>query len=49
MTPFYPRSLCGGRETFAHWSVVNYREAFNMHASSGILFNHGARCGAWNL
>ena len=40
MTPFYPRSPYGVAKLFAHWSVVNYREAFNMHASSGILFNH---------
>ncbi len=39
-TPFYPRSPYGIAKLFAHWSVVNYREAFNMHASSGILFNH---------
>lgn len=39
-TPFYPRSPYGIAKLFAHWSVVNYREAYNMFACSGILFNH---------
>ena len=39
-TPFYPRSPYGVAKLFAHWSTVNYRESFSMHASSGILFNH---------
>lgn len=39
-TPFYPRSPYGAAKLFAHWMTVNYRESFNMHASSGILFNH---------
>ena len=39
-TPFYPRSPYAVSKLFAHWSTVNYRESFNMHASSGILFNH---------
>jgi GDPmannose 4,6-dehydratase len=39
-TPFYPRSPYGVSKLFAHWSTVNYRESFGMHASSGILFNH---------
>ena len=39
-TPFYPRSPYGVAKLFAHWSTVNYRESFDMHASSGILFNH---------
>jgi len=39
-TPFYPRSPYGVAKLFAYWSVVNYREAYNMHASNGILFNH---------
>ena len=39
-TPFYPRSPYGVSKLFAHWSTVNYRESFNLHASSGILFNH---------
>ena len=39
-TPFYPRSPYGVAKLFAHWSTVNYRESFGMHASSGILFNH---------
>lgn len=39
-TPFYPRSPYGIAKLYAHWSVVNYREAYNLHACSGILFNH---------
>jgi GDPmannose 4,6-dehydratase len=40
LTPFYPRSPYGVAKTFAHYSCVNYKEAYNMHISSGILFNH---------
>jgi GDPmannose 4,6-dehydratase len=39
-TPLYPRSPYGVAKVFAHWSTINYRESFNLHASSGILFNH---------
>ncbi len=39
-TPFYPRSPYGVAKLFGHWMTVNYRESYNMHASSGILFNH---------
>jgi GDPmannose 4,6-dehydratase len=39
-TPFYPRSPYGVSKLYAHWSTINYRESFGMHASSGILFNH---------
>lgn len=39
-TPFYPRSPYGVGKLYAHWMTVNYREAYGMHASSGILFNH---------
>lgn len=39
-TPFYPRSPYAVAKLFGHWSTVNYRESFGMHASSGILFNH---------
>jgi GDPmannose 4,6-dehydratase len=39
-TPFYPRSPYGVAKLYAHWITVNYREAYQMHASSGILFNH---------
>lgn len=39
-TPFYPRSPYGVAKLFAHWSVVNYREAHGLFACSGILFNH---------
>ena len=39
-TPFYPRSPYGAAKLYAHWMTVNYRESFNLHASSGILFNH---------
>jgi GDPmannose 4,6-dehydratase len=40
LTPFHPRSPYGVAKTFAHYSCVNYREAYGMHVSSGILFNH---------
>ena len=39
-TPFYPRSPYAVAKLYAHWMTVNYREAYNMHAVSGILFNH---------
>ncbi|MCP3904957.1 MAG: GDP-mannose 4,6-dehydratase [Planctomycetes bacterium] len=39
-TPFYPRSPYGCAKVFAHWQTVNYREAYGLHASCGILFNH---------
>mgnify|MGYP001165626253 CR=1 FL=1 len=39
-TPFYPRSPYGVSKLAAHWATINYRESFNMHACSGILFNH---------
>jgi GDPmannose 4,6-dehydratase len=39
-TPFYPRSPYGVAKLYAHWMTINYREAYGMHASSGILFNH---------
>jgi GDPmannose 4,6-dehydratase len=39
-TSFYPRSPYGVAKLYGHWITVNYRESFNMHASSGILFNH---------
>jgi GDPmannose 4,6-dehydratase len=39
-TPFHPRSPYAVSKLYAHWSTVNYREAYGMHASSGILFNH---------
>ncbi len=39
-TPFYPRSPYGVAKLYGHWITVNYRESFNIHASSGILFNH---------
>jgi GDPmannose 4,6-dehydratase len=40
MTPFYPRSPYGVAKLFGHWTTVNYRESFKLHASSGICFNH---------
>lgn len=48
-TPFYPRSPYAVAKLYAHWITVNYREAYGMHASNGILFNHespirGGRC-----
>lgn len=39
-TPFYPRSPYAVAKLYAYWMVVNYREAYDMHASNGILFNH---------
>ena len=39
-TPFYPRSPYAVAKLYAHWITVNYREAYGLHASSGILFNH---------
>lgn len=39
-TPFYPRSPYGVAKLYGHWITINYRESFNMHATSGILFNH---------
>ncbi len=39
-TPFHPRSPYGVAKVYGHWITVNYRESYNMHASSGILFNH---------
>ncbi len=39
-TPFYPRSPYGVAKVYAHWITINYRESFDMFASSGILFNH---------
>lgn len=39
-TPFYPRSPYGVAKLYGHWITINYRESYNLHASSGILFNH---------
>lgn len=39
-TPFYPRSPYACAKVYAYWITVNYREAYNLHASNGILFNH---------
>lgn len=39
-TPFYPRSPYGVAKVYGHWITINYRESFNMYATSGILFNH---------
>ena len=39
-TPFYPRSPYAAAKLYAYWITVNYREAYKMHASNGILFNH---------
>jgi GDPmannose 4,6-dehydratase len=40
VTPFHPRSPYGVAKLYAHWITVNYRESYDLHASSGILFNH---------
>lgn len=42
-TPFYPRSPYAAAKLYAYWITVNYREAYDMHASNGILFNHEGR------
>lgn len=39
-TPLYPRSPYGVAKVYGHWMTVNYRESYDLHASSGILFNH---------
>lgn len=39
-TPFHPRSPYGAAKVYGHWITLNYREAYDLHASSGILFNH---------
>ncbi len=39
-TPFYPRSPYGAAKLYAYWITINYREAYGLHASNGILFNH---------
>ena len=39
-TPFYPRSPYGVAKLYAYWITVNYREAYNIFASNGVLFNH---------
>jgi GDPmannose 4,6-dehydratase len=40
LTPFHPRSPYGAAKIFSYWATVNYREAYEMHTSNGILFNH---------
>jgi GDPmannose 4,6-dehydratase len=40
VTPHYPRSPYGVAKVYGHWMTVNYRESYDLHASSGILFNH---------
>ena len=49
-TPFYPRSPYGVAKVYAHWITVNYREAYNIFACNGILFNHESpvRGETWN-
>jgi GDPmannose 4,6-dehydratase len=41
-TPFHPRSPYGVAKVYAHWITVNYRESYDLFATSGILFNHGS-------
>ena len=41
-TPLYPRSPYGVAKVYGHWITINYRESYDLHASSGILFNHGS-------
>jgi len=40
LTPFYPRSPYGVAKAYGHFITINYRESYNLHATSGILFNH---------
>ena len=40
LTPFYPRSPYGVAKLYSYWITINYREAYGLHASNGILFNH---------
>src|SRR6202000_3556340 len=40
LTPFYPRSPYGAAKVYSYWITKNYREAYGIHASNGILFNH---------
>ncbi len=40
LTPFYPRSPYGVAKVYGHWITVNYRESYNLYATSGICFNH---------
>lgn len=48
-TPFYPRSPYGVAKLYAFWIIKNYREAYNMHASNGILFNHESERRGYNF
>ncbi len=48
-TPFYPRSPYGVAKVYGHWITVNYRESFNMFATSGILFNQKVHAAGWSL
>lgn len=41
-TPLYPRSPYGVAKAYGHWITINYRESYGLHATSGILFNHGS-------
>ena len=47
-TPLYPRSPYGVAKVYGHWITVNYRESYDLHASSGILFNHESGDGGLN-
>ena len=47
-TPFYPRSPYGVAKLYGHWITVNYRESYDLHASSGILFNHESPRRGWS-
>src|ERR1700721_278476 len=44
LTPFYPRSPYGVAKAYGHFITVNYRESYDLHATSGILFNHESVC-----
>ena len=45
-TPFHPRSPYGVAKVYGHWITLNYRESYDLHATSGILFNHEPSAGA---
>jgi len=47
-TPFYPRSPYGVAKVYGHFITVNYRESYDLHATSGILFNHEAPVVGWS-
>ena len=47
-TPFHPRSPYGVAKVYAYWACVNFREAYSLFVSNGILFNHESPGEAWS-